>query len=123
MSGSHPSPLRRERTRLQEVLTNSLDGPRMSVSVPIWVATMYQKPRADAIRIEGQPEPTPWYEPFMIAICATVFLAALQQERSPFESRLPQHREHLLERGGGSKETEAAVQKALEWLVKNQKAD
>jgi hypothetical protein len=59
----------------------------------------------------------------MIAICATVFLAALQQERSPFESRLPQHREHLLERGGGSKETEAAVQKALEWLVKNQKAD
>src|SRR5262245_17825534 len=49
MSGSQPSPLRRDRTRLQEVFTNSLEGPRISVSVPIWVATMYHNRRADSL--------------------------------------------------------------------------
>ena len=74
--------------------------------------------------IAGQPEPAPWYEPFMIAICATMLLSALQQKPSdPFESRRPESRERLLERGGGSQETEAAVRKALEWLAKNQKPD
>ena len=58
----------------------------------------------------------------MIAICA-LLLGALQQSDDPFFSRHPEHRQRLLESGGGSKGTEAAVQKALEWLAKNQRAD
>jgi len=54
---------------------------------------------------------------------AALLLAAVVQVDDPFESRRPEHRGRLLERGGGSVETEAAVRKALEWLAKNQRAD
>jgi hypothetical protein len=54
---------------------------------------------------------------FAVLCCAAV------QNNDPFESRQPQHREHLLKSGGGSKETEAAVRKAIDWLVRNQKPD
>jgi len=58
----------------------------------------------------------------MNLIFAVLCSAALQNS-DPFESRQPEHREYLLKQGGGSKETEAAVRKAIDWLVKNQKPD
>jgi hypothetical protein len=54
---------------------------------------------------------------------AVLLLAAVVQASDPFESRKPEARDHLLQRGGGSPETEAAVRKALEWLERNQRAD
>ena len=56
----------------------------------------------------------------MNLIFSLIFLAA-GQDRDPYESRQPELREKLVERGGGSKETQAAVQKALAWLAKSQK--
>jgi hypothetical protein len=58
----------------------------------------------------------------MNALCAAILLTAAQ-DNDPFESRRPELREKFLERGGGSKETEAAVRKALAWLARNQRAD
>ncbi|MBI3858076.1 MAG: terpene cyclase/mutase family protein, partial [Planctomycetes bacterium] len=58
----------------------------------------------------------------MTAFCAAMLLSAVQAG-DPYECRRPELREKLLERGGGSKETEAAVRKALEWLAKAQKVD
>ena len=54
---------------------------------------------------------------------ALLLLTAAVQADDPFESRRPEAREHLLQRGGGSAESEAAVRKALEWLERNQRAD
>jgi hypothetical protein len=59
----------------------------------------------------------------MLAISAAILMGALQQPYDPFESRRTEGRRNLLEQGGGSEETEAAVRRALEWLAKNQKAD
>src|SRR6185295_16368399 len=55
-------------------------------------------------------------------ICAAVLFAAAQ-DANPFDTRDARYREYLLKEGGGSKETEAAVQRALEWLARNQRAD
>jgi beta-lactamase regulating signal transducer with metallopeptidase domain len=40
--------------------------------------------------------------------------------RSPFDARKPANRKALLEIGGGSAESEAAVEKALDWLARHQ---
>ena len=58
----------------------------------------------------------------MAALCA-LLLISVAQDSDPFESRGSDFRDRLVERGGGSKDTERAVQKALEWLAKTQRAD
>src|SRR6185503_1054420 len=58
----------------------------------------------------------------MNALIAALVLCAFQAD-DEFNSRRPEARPRLLERGGGTKETEAAVEKALAWLAKNQPAD
>ncbi|HZE99532.1 MAG TPA: hypothetical protein VE981_21180 [Planctomycetota bacterium] len=51
-------------------------------------------------------------------LCCAAF-----QESEPFESRQPKFRERLLQEGGGSGESDAAVTRALRWLLKTQKPD
>jgi len=56
--------------------------------------------------------------PIMLLMLLTSF-----QGVDAYESRQPRLKTKFLEQGGGSAETEAAVQRALTWLAKEQKAD
>ena len=55
----------------------------------------------------------------MLAACVSLLL----QTGDPFESRQPAPRHILLQRGGGTQETELAVHRALEWLSREQRFD
>ncbi len=71
-------------------------------------------PAAAAERVEPQPMPVQLArrpEPFSLAAPKAPFL------------RAPERRQLLLKRHGGSKESEAAVKRALEFLAGNQEAD
>jgi hypothetical protein len=54
---------------------------------------------------------------------STEIVIGLRGSRGVFGSRSEDNREQLLERHGGSKATESAVQKALEWLARHQEPD